>query len=295
MSEKAIEIKGLTKIYNGSPAVNSLNLEIDKGSIFSFLGPNGAGKTTTIKMLLGLIYPDGGEGKILGYDIGKGSIKIRENIGYVSETQNLYDYMTVKEIIAFTQGAYPKWDEKIVKKYLDLFELSINRKVKALSKGMRTQLGLILALGPQPELLILDEPTSGLDPIKQKEFLKTIVEQVVETGQTVFFSSHHLWEAERLADRVGIISKGKMVLDRDMDDLKANHKKIKFSLNDKLHDIIKSIPGVVQISEQGKGYILSVVDNFEEIYLAVQALEPLTCEVINESLEDIFMYYAGRE
>lgn len=295
MADLAIETKGLTKVFNENTVVAGINLSVEKGTIFGFVGPNGAGKTTTIKMLLGLQTPTSGGGKILGYDIVDESLEIRKRTSFVAETQSMYGYMTVKEIISFTKGMYPHWDDNIVKKFLDLFDLPINRKIKALSKGMRTQLGLVLALGPRPELLILDEPTSGLDPIKQKEFLNTILGQVAETGQTVFFSTHHLWEVERIADMVGIINKGQLIIKSSLDDIKANNKKIKLAIDGQLPDAIKQMPGIIDISNQGKGYIISVNKNADNIINSIEKLSPISMEVINVSLEDIFMDYIGRD
>lgn len=295
MYDLAIETNGLTKTFKNNTAVSELNLAVQKGSIFGFLGPNGAGKTTTIKMLLGLHYPTAGSGKVLGYDMVTDSLAIRKKTGFIAETQNMYSYMKVKEIISFVRGAYQTWDDNIVNKYLNLFELPPNRKVKELSKGMRTQLGLTLALGPKPELLIFDEPTSGLDPIKQKEFLSAIVEQVAVTGQTVFFSSHHLWEVERIADTVGIINQGKLILCRNIDELKANQKKIRVVLEQSLPAEISKMPGIAEVQKQGNGYIISVHENADEVISAVEKLSPITIDIINQSLEDIFMEYVGRD
>lgn len=294
MSELAIETKGLIKKYKDNVAVDGIDLAVPKGSIYGFLGPNGAGKTTTIKMLLGLAKPTSGVGKILGYDIVEESLEIRNIVGYVSETQGLYKYMTVKDIISFTSAAYKKWDSKTVTKYLDLFELPQNRKIKALSKGMRTQLGLVLSLGSQPELLIFDEPTSGLDPLRQKEFLTTIVEQVLETGQTVFFSTHQLWEAERIADIIGIINHGNLVLQRPMDEIKENQKKINITLKEPLPESFKKMPGVLNIQQQGQGYIISINDNASTIINTLNQMSPVTLDIINETMEDVFLEYVRR-
>lgn len=295
MSELAIETKGLVKNYKDNVAVNGIDLAVTKGSIYGFLGPNGAGKTTTIKMLLGLAKPTSGVGKIFDKDIVEDSLEIRNKVGYVSETQGLYNYMTVKDIISFTSSAYKNWDNKIVTKYLDLFELPQNRKIKALSKGMRTQLGLVLSLGSQPELLIFDEPTSGLDPLRQKEFLTTIVEQVLETGQTVFFSTHQLWEAERIADMVGILNHGNLVLQRPMDEIKENHKKIKINLKEPLPESFNKMPGVINIQQQGQGYLISVNDNASEIINTLNQMLPVAMDIISETMEDIFLEYIRRD
>lgn len=129
------------------------------------------------------------------------SLEIRKRVGYVSENQIMYDCMQVGEIIDFSRALYPRWNTGTVNKYLDIFELPRGKRVKQLSKGMRTQLALVLALGPEPDLLIMDEPTNGLDPIKRKEFLTTVLAEISLTGQTVFMSSHQLSEDAALGEQ----------------------------------------------------------------------------------------------
>lgn len=295
MPELAIETINLTKQYGNQSAVYNLQLEVPQGSVFGFLGPNGAGKTTTIKMLLNLLYPTSGAGKILGLDIVTQSMRIRERVGYVSENQGMYRYMKVGEIINFCRGLYPKWDEAVVKKYLELFELPTGKKVKELSKGMKTQLGLTLALGSRPDLLILDEPTSGLDPIRTKEFLSVILEQVVDTGQTVFFSSHQLHEVERIADRVGLIAGGRLQFNKSMDDIKLKCKKIAVIFpEEKLPPETQGMPGIVKTVKQGRGFMLFIEDNLSDILHRLQQFNPADMQVYDQTLEDVFENYAGR-
>src|SRR3712207_4623194 len=165
-TELAIETKALVKRYGGVEAVGGLDLAVPRGSIYGFLGRNGAGKSTTIKMLLGMARPTAGEGSILGESItdAGASVEIRRRTGFVSEDKGLYDYMTVGQMIEFARPFFPAWRRDLEEKYLRLFELPEGRKVRALSKGMRTKLALLLALARGAELLVLDEPTEGLDP-----------------------------------------------------------------------------------------------------------------------------------
>jgi ABC-2 type transport system ATP-binding protein len=294
--EMAVETVNLTKKFGQQSAVASLNLQVPRGSIYGFLGPNGAGKTTTIKMLLNLVYPTAGEGKIFGLDIVSQSTRIRERVGYVSETQSMYGYMTVKEIIRFCRGLYPKWNEAVVKKYLEIFELSAGKKVRHLSKGMKTQLGLTLALGPEPDLLLLDEPTSGLDPIKTKEFLGVILAQVADTGQTVFFSSHQLHEVERIADLVGLIAGGRLKLDISMDEIKLQRKKITVVFtNEEFPPGLQGMPGILKTEKQGRGYVITIENNAEEVLQKLQSYQPADLHVYDRTLEEIFEEYAGRD
>ena len=151
--------------------------QVPKGSIYGFLGRNGAGKTTTIKVLLGMARPTSGEARVLGLPASaeQASVEIRRRTGFVSDDKELYHYLTVREMVRFTAGFFPRWRKDLEDRYLRAFELPPDRKVKALSRGMRTKLALLLALCRGAELLVLDEPTSGLDPAMTEEVLQALV------------------------------------------------------------------------------------------------------------------------
>ncbi|MDO8672501.1 MAG: ABC transporter ATP-binding protein, partial [Dehalococcoidia bacterium] len=208
----AIEIANLTKDFGGLKAVNELSLQVPQGSIFGFLGPNGAGKTTTIKVLLGLLKPTGGGARVCGFDVVTQGLKVRQSVGYVSETDTMYGWMTAHQLASFCKSLYPRWNDDLVKRYIEAFGLPTGRKVKHFSKGMKAQLALTLALGPDPQVLILDEPTSGMDPLARNEFLNHIVKEVAESGRTIFFSSHILSEVQKVADSVAIVYRGKLLV-----------------------------------------------------------------------------------
>jgi ABC-2 type transport system ATP-binding protein len=222
-----IQTMGLSKAYGKNEVVKQLNLSIEPQSITAFLGLNGAGKTTTIKMLLGMIRPSGGDATILGQRISDeaASIRMRQRIAYVSENKRLYDYMTVDQMIRFTRAFYPDWRADVEQKLVRQYALPLDRKIKSLSKGMQTKLGLLLAFSRQPELLILDEPSDGLDPVGIEELLENLVAQCGE-GTAVFFSSHQIAEVERVADHVCMLHRGQLVLDASLDDLRESYRRI---------------------------------------------------------------------
>ena len=164
-----IETADLRKTYGDVEAVRGLNLQVPAGSIYGFLGRNGAGKTTTIKVLLGMARPTGGRARVFGLaaDVQETSVHIRRRTGFVGEDKGLYDFMRVGEMIRFTAPLFPRWRADLEERYVRKFELPLDRKIKLLSRGMRTKLALLLALSRGAELLILDEPTSGLDPARR--------------------------------------------------------------------------------------------------------------------------------
>jgi ABC-2 type transport system ATP-binding protein len=205
-----IETADLRKHYGPVAALQGLTLEVPRGSLFGFLGRNGAGKTTTIKVLLGMAHPSAGQARVFGLPAGAdgGSVEIRRRTGFVSDEKDLYDYMTVHQMIRFTAPLFPRWRADLEQRYAARFELPLDRKVKALSRGTRTKLALLLALCRGAELLVLDEPTSGLDPAMTEEVLQILVTHVASEETTVFFSSHQIAEVEQIADRVAIIDRG---------------------------------------------------------------------------------------
>lgn len=198
MNENVIATQALSKSYGSTEAVRGLNLSIRRNRITAFLGRNGAGKSTTIKMLLGMIRPSAGAGTVLGKRItdAEENRELRQRVAYVAEDKPLYGYMTVEQTVRFVSSFYSDWRTDVEKKLLQDYELPLRRKVKLLSKGMRTKLALLLAFARRPDLLILDEPSEGLDPVGIEHLLQTLVAHSAE-GVSIFFSSHQIAEVER--------------------------------------------------------------------------------------------------
>ena len=228
MSPNVIETDGLTKWYGSFAAVSDLSLQVEKGSVTGFLGQNGAGKSSTIRMLLGMMRPTRGGGRVLGHDITDpvASVEMRQRIGYVAEDKRLYDYMTVGQLIEFTRPFFPAWRREVERELLDEFRLPLDRPVKKLSKGMRTQTALLVTFARGADLLILDEPTEGLDPVATEKVLQLVVRASAD-GTSVFFSSHQIAEVEQVADRVLMIDRGRLVLDTTVDAVKEKFRRVR--------------------------------------------------------------------
>lgn len=210
MTAPAIQADNLSKTYGTTRAVVDLSLRVEPGQVFAFLGPNGAGKSTTIRMLLDLQRPTSGSASILGSDVHGQSVDVHRRIGYLPGDLELYPRMTGQRHIDWFARARGGVDRAYVDELVKRFDVVLNRPVRALSKGNRQKIGLVIAVMHRPELLILDEPTSGLDPLMQNEF-ERLVRETVADGRTVFLSSHELDEVQRLADRVAIIKQGHLV------------------------------------------------------------------------------------
>lgn len=293
----AIEIHGLVVKYGSKRAVNGLTFRVPAGTIFGFLGPNGSGKTTTIKTLLGFRPPDGGSARVLGYDVVSQSLQVRARVGYVSETNSLYDFLTIPQLCAFCRSLSPEWNQQVVDRYIGLFGLPPREKVGRLSKGMKSQLALSLALGGNPDLLILDEPTAGLDPLARHEFLNTLISEVAAEGKTIFFSSHMLSEVEVVADWVAIIRKGKLVLCDELDHLKQTQKVVKLIYAElppvSEIEMLRSLPEVKSLAQEGRSVRLVAQGNFDTLTQTIQTrpYELRDIETVDLNLEDLFLEY----
>jgi ABC-2 type transport system ATP-binding protein len=205
-----IETRQLTKRFRRSTAVDGLDLEIPEGAVTAFLGPNGAGKTTTIKCMLNLLRADSGTARVLGCEASALGPEQFRRIGYVSENQELPDWMSVRQLLDYVRPMYPDWDPEFEKRMLREFELPTSTSLRSLSRGQRMKASLLSSLAYRPKLVVLDEPFSGLDPLVRDEFLHGLLELTETEGWTVFVSSHDIEEVERLADRVAIIDRGRL-------------------------------------------------------------------------------------
>ena len=221
-----IETKDLTRHFGKTEAVRQLTLAVPEGSIYAFLGPNGAGKTTTIKMLMNILEPTSGTASVLGIDSTRLGLDQFAQIGYVSENQQMPEWMTVGQLIDFCRPMYPNWDAAFCEKLLGLFDLSRSQKLKSLSRGMKMKAALLTSLAYRPRLLVLDEPFTGLDPLVRDEVIRGVLELSEQENWTVFISSHDIDEVERLADWVGIINKGQIKVAESTVSLQARFRRM---------------------------------------------------------------------
>ncbi|MHB9023798.1 MAG: ABC transporter ATP-binding protein [Armatimonadota bacterium] len=293
MTDYAIQITGLTKRFGKKRVVDDLTLQVPRGSVFAFLGRNGAGKTTTIRMLLDLLDRTAGQAQILGLDCVKGSREIRRRVGYVAQNEELYDWMTVDQLIWFCKGFYPTWDDALAAEMQGKLELPGKTKIRALSRGKQAQLALLLALAYRPELLILDEPTAGLDVVVRRDFLEGVIELVQEEGRTIFFSTHLVHEVERVADWVGILEEGKLIYCAPLDELKSRTRRLVCKF-DTPPPTPPQLPGLLQAELVGKEWLLTVGNYDDATLAAAQALGPSLVTLEDLSLEDIFVARVGK-
>jgi ABC-2 type transport system ATP-binding protein len=280
----------LTKSYGTVRAVHGLNLTVEPNRITAFLGQNGAGKSTTIKMLLGMIRPTCGEGTVLGKRIANAeeNREMRRKVAYVAENKPLYSYMTVEQTVRFASSFYSDWRADVATKLLSEYRLPNKRKVKSLSKGMRTKLALLLAFARRPELLILDEPSEGLDPVGIEHLLQTLVAQSAE-GVSIFFSSHQIAEVERVADHVCILDNGRLRVNASLDRLLQSYRRIDLSFRFSPPEQEFRIAGVEKIRVCGNALSILASMNAEAVVERAHDLNVVSVEVTPVGLRDIFL------
>lgn len=230
--KNAIVVEKLTKKYSSGFTLGEINLTIPNGEIIGLIGENGAGKTTLIKSILGIINPSSGSVKIFDKDLTTNELEIKENIGVVLDNMFFPEIMNAHDIEISMQGIFKNWDSSLFHKYLSDFNLPENQPLKSLSKGMRKKLEIAIALSHHPKLLILDEPTSGLDPVVRNEILDIFLNFIQDEEHTILLSTHITSDLEHIADEIIFIDKGKVVLNKNRDELLDNYGIMKCNLDE---------------------------------------------------------------
>ncbi len=292
MNEPAIRIQGLAKRYGDVVAVDGLNLNVPSGSIYGFLGRNGAGKTTTIKMLLGLARPTSGSARVLGMDAFRERIAILQRTAFVSEKKTLYPDLTPSGLVRLSRGFYPTWSDSAVERYARLFEVPMEQKFEKLSNGNQTKVWLLLALAQGADLLILDEPTTALDPITVHQLLRVLADAPSENGCTVFFSSHQLEEVEQVAEYVGVIEHGKLLMEDRLDDIKGDFRLITAS-GDRLP--IETSSQVLSVDVEGNFYRYLIAKDAEGFAARLSQAGATITNIASLSLREIFLRLVEKE
>jgi ABC-2 type transport system ATP-binding protein len=222
----AIETHQLSRRFRHCEAVHELDLSVPLGTVYALLGRNGAGKSTTLKLVAGLLRPTSGSSRVLGTDSQKLRPADLQSIGYVSENQKLYEWLTGAQLSAFTARLYPLWDHDFAASLTKQLDLPMNRKVAGYSRGQKIKLALLLALAFRPKLLLLDEPFSGLDPLVREELLASLLEITAQSEWSVFFATNDIEEVERLADSAGILEEGRLRVSEPLESLQARFRSV---------------------------------------------------------------------
>ena len=219
-----ISAQGLTKRFGRTVVLDGLDLNVPTGSIYGLLGPNGVGKTTTIKVLMNILRPTGGRSEVMGTDSRRLGPVDFTRIGYVSENQEMPEWMTVRYFLEYLSGFYPAWDRALADELVRAFQLPLGRKLKQLSRGMKMKAALASSLAYRPKLIVLDEPFSGLDALVRDELIEGLLARA--EGTTIFISSHDLAEIESFASHIGYLDGGRMQFSEELEALSARFREI---------------------------------------------------------------------
>lgn len=285
---KAIEIKGLTKLYKKKPAIDHVDLTVEKGEIYGFIGPNGAGKSTTIKAMLNFIYPDQGSATLLGLDSIKGAKEIRKRTGYVSSDVRFYPNMTTLDVLKYVAEFHQiKNSKQQIDHFIELFDIDAQKKMSELSLGNKKKIAIIAGILPNPELLILDEPTNGLDPLMQHRLFEEL-RKYNKNGMTIFLSSHDLNEIQQHAQQAAFIREGKIITIEDISKEKSLGKVITL-IGDHIPLSLFEKIGAAILKHQGNETRLFYEGDIHEILplLTDKSIQDFT--ITNPELEDQFM------
>lgn len=285
-----IEVRNVMKEFDGFRALDNMSMTVQAGSVYGLVGPNGAGKSTIIRHLTGIYRQDAGEITIDGAPVFENP-EVKSRIAYIPDDIFYYANASIREMMDFYRSIYPHFDAERFKKLADVFGLDPKRQMRRLSKGMQKQAAFWIAVSLRPEILILDEPVDGLDPVMRRQIWSIIMADVAENGTTVLVSSHNLRELEDVCDSVGIMNKGKIMIERSLNELQENIVKIQLALPDG-----ESLPEGLDIlhkSNTGRLQSLIMHGTQEELTEKLQSAHPLFIDAVPLTLEEIFIYELG--
>jgi ABC-2 type transport system ATP-binding protein len=289
----AIRAANVTIRYGKRTAVDDVSIEIAPGSVYALLGRNGAGKSSLVRALTGQIRPDRGRIELLGRDVWSDRAALMERVGIVSEEPDAPPEMRVNELAWFHSRLYSRWTQNAFDERVARFGIARNARIGELSKGQKKQVTLALALAISPELLVLDDPTLGLDVVARKSLFEEVIAHMADFGITVFITTHDLAPVEAVADRVGILRDGKLVLDEETETLKSRFRRIRFASQPVALTTANLITATVRKWGSGTEAVISNYDDvaFERFRDGAQ----LNADVSPMSLEEIFIAVSGEE
>lgn len=286
-----IKTQGVIKTFDGFTALDKFNLNVKKGSIYGLVGVNGSGKTTIIKHLAGVYRQDSGDVLIDDTPVYD-NVSIKERVGFIPDDLFFFQNYTMKNLKVFYRNMYKKFSEERYGALTRLFKLDEKRRLTKFSKGMQKQAAFVFAMSVMPDILLLDEPIDGLDPIVRKLVLSQIVEDVAARELTVLVSSHNLKEMEGICDSIGIVKGGRMIIERDLDDLKSDVHKVQIALTDDAATREDKYDGLNILHQEKRGSVelLVIRGKEEEVGAKIKSLNPLVYDILPLTLEEIFIY-----
>ena len=290
-----IQVNNVVKTFDGSRALDGLTMKVERGSIYGLVGPNGSGKSTILRHITGVYRPDSGSVSVDGKPVYENP-EIKARIAVIPDELYYFNSASTRDMMRFYRGTYPKFDMERYETLRKAFpEVDEKAPIRRLSKGMQKQSAFWLALCCNPELLVLDEPVDGLDPVMRRQVWSLLMGDVAQRGTTVLVSSHNLRELEDVCDHVGILSRGKVLLERSLTDLQDNVVKLQVAFNQPELPQLPKDMNILHIGQLGRVYTLIVRGDPSEIKTRMAAYSPILLEALPLSLEEIFIYELGGE
>jgi ABC-2 type transport system ATP-binding protein len=287
-----IKAENVVKCFDDFKALDGLTLTVKKGSVYGLIGPNGAGKTTFIKTLMGIYKQTGGNITVDGDKVYENN-DIKQKIVYISDDLFFYTTYTIKETAKFYSQIYKNWDWDMYEKLKQLFKIDEKRRCRRLSKGMQKQVAFWLGICCRPDVMVLDEPVDGLDPVMRRNTMSIVLQEVEQRGMTVLVSSHNLRELEDICDEVGIMFNGKIVLEKSLDDVKGEIHKLQVAFKGGTPKELTEKLNILHSSSFGSVHTYIVRGKSDEIVSACNDFEPLICDILPLTLEEVFIYELG--
>ena len=281
-----LKLNHVTKTFGDFKALDDLTMTVPKGAVYGLVGPNGAGKSTAIRHMLGVYRPDSGDITLEGQTVYENPA-VKARIGSIPDDVFFYPSASLEEMRRFYRGIYPNFDDELFDKLYDIFRLPRNGQIRRFSKGMQKQAAFHLTICTRPDVLVLDEPVDGLDPVMRRQVMSLILSDVAQRETTVVISSHNLRELEDVCDHVGIMDKGRMLMERSLEEMQGNILKLQ---------IVGPIPqGLKVLHEASSGRLQTLIvrGTSEEIAARVSAANPVYFDILPLSLEEIFIYELG--
>ncbi len=287
-----IRVNNVTKTFGGFKALDRLTLHVKPGSVYGLVGPNGAGKTTIIKNLVGIYTPDSGDIEIDSQKVFE-NIELKNDVIYIGDDLFFFPTYSIMDMAKLYAGMYSNWSWERFNSLKDVFKIETNRKARRLSKGMQKQVAFWLGISACPKVLILDEPVDGLDPVMRKNVWRIVLQDVAERDTTVLVSSHNLRELEDVCDHVGIMHKGRVVLEKALDDVKGNIHKIQVAFEGEIPEGLRDKIDILHEESIGRVNMLIVKGESDEVNRKIQSYKPIICDIIPLTLEEVFIYELG--
>ena len=286
-----IEIKNVTKTFDGFTALHDVSLTVPSGSVYGLVGPNGAGKSTLIRCLTGIYRPDKGELKADGQNVWENAA-LKARIAAIPDDWYYFMQANVRDMMHFYKGFYPQFSMERYEKLKEVFNIDEKRTIRRLSKGMQKQVAFWLTMCCMPDYLVLDEPVDGLDPVMRRQVWSLVMNDVSERGTTVLVSSHNLRELEDVCDHVGILERGTVLLERSLAQLQDNMVKLQVVFPDGTNEVPADLP-VLHASRIGRIHTLIMRMSAEEASNLLMKYSPLLVDAVPLTLEEIFIYELG--